>query len=85
MIHKEGKDTILCGNYRPISLLCNDLKLLTTIMAKRIQKIIGKLINPDQTGFIPNRQGSNNIRRTLNVITSARKKKQHSMLISFDA
>lgn len=55
-------------------------------MAKRIQKIIGKLINPDQTGFIPGRQGANNIRRTLNIITCAKKKNtQNSMLISFDA
>lgn len=50
-----------------------------------MQKIIAKLINPDQTGFIPGRQGANNIRRTLNIITCAKKKMQNSMLISFDA
>ena len=85
MIHKEGKDLTLCEGYRPISLSCNNQKLPTYILAKRMQKIIAKLINPDQTGFIPGRQGANNIRRTLNIITCAKKKMQNSMLISFDA
>ena len=53
VIHKEGKAPTLCEGYRPISLLCNDQKLLTHILAKIMQKIIAKLINPDQTGFIP--------------------------------
>lgn len=77
VIHKEG--------YGPISSICNDQKLLTSILAHRLQKHITTLINPDQTGFIPNRQGANNIRRTLNIITCAKRNKQTSMLISFDA
>lgn len=50
-----------------------------------MQKIITKLINPDQTGFIPDRQGANNIRRTLNIITCAKRNRQNSMSVSFDA
>src|SRR4029434_1095076 len=38
VIHKEGKDPTLCEGYRPISLICNDQKLLTSILARRIQK-----------------------------------------------
>lgn len=53
VIHKEGKNLTFCEGYRPISLLCNDQKLLTNILAKRMQKIISELINPDQTGFNP--------------------------------
>lgn len=85
VIHKEGKDPTLCEGYRPISLLCNDQKLLTSILAQRVQRHIRSLIKSDQTGFIPFRQGANNIRRTLNVMTCAKKNKQTSMLISFDA
>ena len=85
VIHKEGKDPTLCEGYRPISLICNDQKLLTSILAHRVQRHITTLINLDQTGFIPNRQGANNIRRTLNIITCAKRNKKTSMLISFDA
>ena len=57
MIHKEGNDPTLCdGCDRLISLICNDPKLLTHILAHKVQKHINTLIKADQTGFIPNRQ-----------------------------
>ncbi len=85
VLHKEGKDPVLCEAYRPVSLLCNDLKILTSIMAKRMQKHINKLIKTDQTGFIPGRQGANNIRRILNIISSTKYKSQSSTMVSLDA
>lgn len=62
VLHNEGKDPTSCEGYRPVSLLCNDLKLLTNILVKRMQRYMMKLIKPDQYGFIPGRQGANNIR-----------------------
>lgn len=85
VLHKEGKDSTSCEGYRPISLLCNDLKILTNILAQRIQKHITKLIEPDQTRFIPGRHGANNIRRTLNLISCAKNNLQPTMLLSLDA
>lgn len=85
VIHKEGKDPLGCGSYRPISLLGNDVKILSSILANRIQKYLKKLINPDQTGFIPGRQGANNIRRALNIQSVAKDFDYPSMLLSLDA
>ena len=85
VIHKEGKDPTKCEGYRPISLLCNNQKILSAILTKRIQKVITKLIHLDQTGFILGRQGSNNIRRVLNIMSHAKTKQQSSMLLSLDA
>lgn len=85
VLYKEEKDPTKCEGYRPISLLGNDLKILTNILAHRMQKIVAKLINPDQTGFIPFRQGANNIRRIINIISTAQKTKQTSLVISLDA
>lgn len=82
VLHKEGKDSALCEGYRPVSLLCNDLKILTNILAKQMQKKISKFIKTDKMGFIP---GANNIRRTLNVISSLKNKPQPAMLLSIDA
>lgn len=85
VLQKEGKDPLQCASYRPISLLCVDYKILTSILATRIQKYIKKLIKPDQTGFISGRQGTNNIRRVLNLKSLMVKGTQTSMLLSLDA
>ncbi len=85
VIQKEGKDPLKCGSYRLISLLGNDTKILSSILANRMQRYLGKLINPDRTGFIPGRQGTNNIRRALNLQSMAKDSVHPSMLVSLDA
>jgi predicted component of type VI protein secretion system len=41
-------------NYRPISLLNVDLKLLSYVLAQRLKKVLEKIVNNDQTGYINN-------------------------------
>ena len=39
-------------NWRPITLLNCDLKLLTIVLARRLQKHISSIIYEDQAGFV---------------------------------
>ena len=85
VIHKEGKDPTQCQSYRPISLLNTDLRILTAILARRVNTIIISTIHPDQTGFITGRYYGDNIRRLLNVMVHPTVREQEAMLLSLDA
>ncbi|KAG7520476.1 hypothetical protein JOB18_030125 [Solea senegalensis] len=85
VIHKEGKDSTDCQSYRPISLLNADVRILTAILARRVNKIITQIIHPDQTGFISGRYYGYNIRRLLNIMSHQKDKKLESVIISLDA
>lgn len=68
VILKKRKDPEEVTSYRPISLLSCDQKMLAKILASRLSSLIGKLIHPDQTGFIPNRHSFFNLRRFFNIM-----------------
>ena len=59
-IFKSGVPTA-ATNYRLITLLNMDYRLLAKVMANRLQRVLDKIISPTQTAFIKGRRIGNNI------------------------
>ena len=67
LLYKKNDKTLL-NNWRPISLLNTDYKILAHVLANRLKNVIEKFINTDQTGYIKGRFIGQNIRVIQDVI-----------------
>jgi len=85
LLEKKGKDRTRIENLRPISLSNCDIKLCTKALALRTSKIIHKLVDTNQTGYVPGRQVTDNIRLLEEIINNANIMNEKGFLITLDA
>ena len=86
LIPKEGKDLRELRNWRPVSVLNTDYKILTKALANRLQGLLPKLINEDQVGYVKGRYIGQNIRIIADMLkyTDINKIQANILLIDFE-
>lgn len=83
LIPKKGDQTDI-ANWRPISLLNVDYKILSKVLANRLKSALHEIIHPDQTAAVPNRTIFSNIFLIRDLISYTNQKNLTGFILTFD-
>ena len=83
-IAKKDKPRQYLKNWRPITLLNVDYKILSGIIAKRMKSVLENIINKDQKGFLKNRYIGENIRLVYDLIAELQKHNMSKLILLID-
>ena len=75
LIAKSGKDNTLLQNWRHISLLNTDYKILSKALSNTLIKVLPSIFGKQQYGFMKNRYIGNYCRIVADVMDIAKQKK----------
>ncbi len=84
LLPKPKKQLLLLDNWRPITLLCTDYKLLALVYANRLKLVLGKLVEEYQSAFIKGRYIQNHIRLILDMIDYQSLIQSESLILFID-
>ena len=83
LLHKEGKREDI-KNWRPLTLLNCDYKIISKLLAERLKNVLTKLIHPDQKGFVKGRNISEANRMIQDIIQCADEENEEGIIVFLD-
>ena len=83
-IPKGNKPREFLKNWRPISLLNTDYKILTSILAKRMKAVLKHIISNNQKGFLKDRYIEENTRLVYDLIDYCKTNNKEGLLLMID-
>lgn len=83
LLAKKG-DLRNIKNWRPVSLLCTDLKKFSKVLAIRLREVVGRVVHQDQTYCVPNRSIFDNIFLIRDILNVSKLLGLNTGLISLD-
>lgn len=84
VLPKNSGDLVDPENWRPISLLNCDYKLLPSILARRIQSVLPQIMHPSQTCCVPGRSMYDTLSGLRDVLHYAPSSAAHGCFLSLD-
>ena len=68
LIEKQGKDRTLIENWRPISLINVDAKIISKVIAVRVENVLPNIIHHNQTGYVKDCYIGETVRSIFNIM-----------------
>ena len=68
LIEKKGKDRSFLENWRPISLVNVDAKIMSKVIVTRIKSVLPSIIHHNQTGFIKDHYIGETVRSIFDIM-----------------
>ena len=84
LIPKKDKNPCFLQNWRPISLLNTDYKLIAHILANRLQHVLPEIVSQNQNGYLRERYIGYNIRTIIDIIDNATLNNQPCLIAFLD-
>ena len=84
LIPKKEKNRLFLKNWRPLTLLNTDYKIIAKTLSNRLIKILPFIIDEDQTGYINGRYIGCNIRLIEDIIMLSKSKKIAGIILVID-
>ena len=84
LLPKKGKDPLKVRNWRPLTLLNNDYKIISKALALRLKSTLNQIISEDQTGFMEGRQISVSVRKVFDAIEYLESQQKGGYILSLD-
>lgn len=83
LLFKKGNPHLL-DNYRPLTMLCVDYKILSKIIANRLVGVMSDIVGSDQTCGVKGRQISWNIQLHRDILAYVKDRKMAAICVSLD-
>ena len=84
LIPKTGKSLNLLKDWRPISLLNVDFKIISTAITNRLKSVIEDIISPTQSAYIKGRYIGENSRLVYDIIEQINNQKRIGFILAAD-
>ena len=84
LIPKKDKVRTILKNWRPISLLTVDYKLIAKCLAKRLEKVLPKIVSQSQYAYIKDCYIGENVRAVSDINDYLKNKKQTGIILQID-
>ena len=84
LIEKKGKDRSFLENWRPISLVNVDAKIMSKVLAVRIKNVLLNIIHHNQSGYVKDRYIGETVRSIFDLMDFTLKEKIPGLMICID-